>query len=301
MGSYIAEALKLHGVPENQIFAPSSKEYDLRDLNNFQKAFDKFKPNIVIHAAAKVGGIGFNVKYPTDVFRDNLRMAINILELSAKNKIEKLTIVGSACMYPGDLSGYFKEEDLLNGALHPTVEVYGFSKRALLIGARAFKKEFGLNYSFVVPTNLYGPRDTFDPDRSHVACALVKKYVDAFQDKKEEVINWVTGGAVLEFMFGSDAAEAIVRLTALPDYSEPINLGTGIGTSIKELADLTSKLVGYQGKTTWDTSRPDGAMWKVLDVSRMKQVLEIEPKIILEEGLKKTIEWYAQNRKVLGY
>ena len=189
-------------MPTSQILTPGREEYDLNDLDSFQKVFDSFQPNIVIHAAAKVGGIGYNVKYPTAIFRDNLQMTLNILELSVRNKIEKLTILGSACMYPGDLTGHFKEEKLLTGPLHPTVEVYGFSKRALLLGARAYQKEFGLNFSLAVPTNLYGPRDTFDPDRSHVASALIRKFVDAYQDKKDEVICWGNRQSELENLSG---------------------------------------------------------------------------------------------------
>ncbi len=301
LGSYIVEKLEEHGVPETQIFAPPSSDYDLTNSENYQRAFEKFNPNIIIHAAAKVGGIGYNAKYPTAIFRDNLLMALNILDLSRRNNIEKLTIVGSACMYPGELTGHFREEDLSSGALHPTVEVYGFSKRALLAGAKAYQKEYGLNFSFVVPTNLYGPRDTFDPDRSHVVAALIRKFVDAHQDGKPEVVCWGTGKAVREFMWAGDAAEAIVRLTQTENYSEPLNIGTGTGTSIKELAEITARLVDYQGQTVWDTSRPDGAMQKVLDVSRMKTVLNFEPTVNLEEGLKRTINWYATNRKALGY
>jgi GDP-L-fucose synthase len=301
LGSWIVEALKNYGIPENQIFVPLHRDYDLTSEESFQRAFDVFHPQIVIHAAAKVGGIGYNVKYPTEIFSSNLKMALNILELCSRNHVEKLTIIGSACMYPGDLSGNFKEEHLLDGPLHPTVEVYGFSKRALLIGARAYKRAKGLNYSFVVPTNLYGPRDTFDYERSHVASALIRKFVNAHQDGIPEVVCWGTGAAVREFLFASDAAEAIVRITALQDYSEPINIGTGIGTSIKELAEMISQLVGYRGTIVWDSSKPDGAMRKVLDIGRMKRVLDWEPKISLEEGLKKTIEWYADNRKRLGY
>ena len=301
LGSYLAAELERSGVPRENIFIPRAKEYDLTELEHYDKAFQIFSPDIVIHAAAKVGGIGYNITYPVSIFRDNLKMALNILELSSRYAVEKLTIVGSACMYPGELIGNFKEEDLLNGPLHPTVEVYGFSKRALLLGARAYARAHGLNFSFVVPTNLYGPRDTFDPDRSHVVSALIRKFVDAKQDGGGEVVCWGTGNAYREFIFAGDAAEAIVRLTQIEQFSDPLNIGTGIGTSIRELAEMIAGIVGFRGKTTWDHSRPDGAMRKVLDISRMKEVLGWEPALSLREGLKKTIDWYAENRKRLGY
>jgi len=297
-GSYILEELVARGVPATNIFALGSTDCDLTNLEDTMRIFNQIQPNIVIHAAAKVGGIGYNVKYPTAIFRDNIKMALNILDAAVATKLDKLVIVGSACMYPGALTGNFKEEDLLNGPLHPTVEVYGFSKRALLLGARAYHKEFGLPYGFVVPTNLYGPRDTFDPDRSHVVSALIRKFADAVLDKKPEVVCWGTGVAVREFIFASDAASAVVGLIE-KDYVEPLNIGTGIGTSIKELAELTAKLTNFQGKIVWDDTKPDGALRKVLDITRMKSVLNLEPKVSLEDGLKRTIDWYIAHRAEL--
>ncbi|MBI4095152.1 MAG: GDP-L-fucose synthase [Candidatus Liptonbacteria bacterium] len=301
LGSHLIHELTSRGVPGTNLFSPRMEEYDLTKKGSYGEAFQKFAPDIVIHAAAKVGGIGYNVKYPSAIFRDNVIMALNILDLSIEHKIQKLMIVGSACMYPGALTGNFEEKDLLAGPLHPTVEVYGFSKRALLLGARAYAREHGLNFSFAVPANLYGPRDTFDPDRSHVASALIRKFVDAREDGKREVVVWGTGAAVREFIFASDAAKAIVAITELGNYPEPLNVGTGVGTPIKELAETICAIVGFKGTIRWDASKPDGALHKVLNISKLMQATGWKPEVKLTDGLRETIEWYANNRKRLGY
>ena len=280
------------------VSTPRSREYDLVNLDAARRMFSDHRCDVAVHAAADVGGIGYNRLYPADIFVNNLLMTSNILQAAKEASVEKLVIIGSACAYPGEASGLLTEEDLLSGPLHPTVEVYGFSKRALYIGAKAFREQYGLNSIFLLLTNLYGPWDKMSPNESHVVAALVRKFTEAKRDGKQEVVCWGTGKPVREFLYVADCADAIVRATQLYDKPEPLNIGTGVGTSIRELADLLADVTGYEGSIIWDTSKLDGAMGKVLDVTRMKAELGWEASVSMREGLARTIEWYTSHAEV---
>lgn len=289
LGTHIVNVLNKSGA---KVFSPRSKEYDLTDMKQVLDAFDTFNPNVVIHAAADVGGIGYNRISPADIFRNNLSMAVNILDACQKNNIEKVTLIGSACAYPGEVSGYMQEKDFQSGPMHESVEVYGLSKRALYLGSKAYKKQYGLKSIFLILTNLYGPYDKYDEKESHVVAALVRKFVEATESNSPFVKCWGTGNPVREFMYAEDCANAIIRSAEVYEGDDPLNIGTGIGTTIKELAETLQEVTGFQGKIIWDSSMPDGAMYKVLDTSRMKKYLGAINITSLKDGLQKTVEWY---------
>ena len=295
LGRHVVSQLRDQGA---QVFAPRSKEYNLTRIEDTMQALNAVSPDIVIHAAANVGGIGYNRLFPAQIFRDNLLMACNILEACARVGIEKLAIVGSACAYPGEASGDLREEQLLSGPLHPSVACYGLSKRALFIGSEAYRNQYGLNSIFLVITNLYGPWDKYDPNESHVVAALVRRFIEAKEANQPEVICWGTGTPVREFLYVEDCAQAISVAVEKYDKPGPLNIGTGIGNSIEELAVTTAEVVGYTGEIRWDTTKPDGALRKVLDVTRMKTELDWQPKTSLKEGLAATAAWYWKT--VLG-
>jgi GDP-L-fucose synthase len=288
LGTNIKEYLRENGI---EFSCPTRAEYDLTRPEDTERMLAKMHPDIILHAAADVGGIGYNRLYPADIFRNNLRMAVNILDAAARHKVAKCVLIGSACAYPGETQGKLKEDEFLNGPMHESVEVYGFSKRALYLGAKAYRKQYGLNSIFLLLTNLYGPHDKFDPSESHVVAALIRKFMEAARDNLPEVVCWGTGKPVREFLYSRDCAEAICLAAEKYNSPEPLNIGTGVGTTIQELAELLRRATGYKGNIRWDASKPDGAMKKVLDVSRMKLFLGWEPQTSLEDGLRKTIEW----------
>lgn len=289
LGRALVERFEREGA---EVSAPRSARYNLVDLDTTRRMLTDQCPDVIVHAAADVGGIGYNRLYPADIFFNNLVMSANILQVAKEHSVEKLVIVGSACAYPGDSPGTLVEKDLLEGPLHESVECYGFSKRALFIGMKAFKEQYGLNSIFPVLTNVYGPWDKMEPDNSHVVAALIRKFVEAKRNRDSQVICWGTGRPVREFIYVEDAADAIVLATQNYNHAEPLNVGTGIGTSIKDLADLFVETTGFRGSVVWDTSKPDGALGKVLDVTRIKTQLGWKAKFSLAEGLARTIEWY---------
>ncbi len=282
-----------------QVCAPRHADCDLARWEQTEEAFGApatAGPQLVVHAAADVGGIGYNRLYPADILRNNLLMSCNVAEACRQHGVEKLVMIGSACAYPGDVTGMLKEEAFLAGPMHPSVECYGFSKRALYLAAKAYHEQYGLNSIFLLLTNLYGPHDKFDPEESHVVAALIRKFVEAAEAGSPQVECWGTGAPIREFLYARDGAEAVLRAAGRYDDPEPLNIGTGIGTSIRELAELTGRLTDFRGEICWDASKPDGAMKKVLDVSRMAEALDWTAPTGLEDGLKETIEWYRSNR-----
>ena len=294
LGQHIVQSLEKRG---HDVSVPRSKDYDLTELKSTQKAISEFTPDIIVHAAADVGGIGYNQLFPADIFTNNLRMACNIMQAAAEASIEKLVNVGSACAYPGEVDGLMNEDSFLSGAMHPSVEVYGLSKRALYLGAEAFRQQYGLESIFLVITNLFGPHDKYNPKDSHVVAAMIRRFVEAVDDDLAGVTCWGTGSPTREFMYAEDCAEAIAQATEKYSDSAPLNIGTGIGTTIKELAVLSAKAAGYTGTIDWDTSKPDGAMYKVLDISRMEEALDgFRAKTSIEDGLKVTIDWFSEAR-----
>jgi GDP-L-fucose synthase len=294
LGHHIVESLESRGYI---VSVPRSRDYDLTDLDSTRSAIADLDPAVIVHAAADVGGIGYNKLFPADIFSNNLRMACNIMQAAAEVSIEKLVNVGSACAYPGDATGLMNEDDFLSGAMHPSVEGYGLSKRALYLGAEAYRQQFGLKSIFLVLTNLYGPRDKYRPKDSHVVAAMIRRFVEAVDEGVSKVTCWGSGTPTREFMYARDCAEAIVEATEKYSDNKPLNIGTGNGTTIKELAELTAEAAGYGGQIEWDTSKPDGAMFKVLDITRMDGALGgFTAGTTLKDGLKATVEWFRTER-----
>ncbi len=295
LGGHIVEKLKNFGV---DILAPSHKELDLTQNESCRDYFSNQRPNIVIHCAGAISGLLNILENPANIFDNNLRINLNVLKFAHEFGAEKLVNIGSTCAYPGDLpTGYFREEEFLNGPMHESVESYGFSKRAMYIGGKAYRQQFGFNSIILLLTNMYGPGDVFSIERSHVASALIKKFVDAKLKNLPEVQVLGTGRAIREFLYVEDAADAIIKATEMYNEAIPLNVGTGNETPISELANVIKEISRYPGKITWNTKGPDGALRKVSDISRIKNKLNWEPKYDLKAGLTKTIKWFEDNYK----
>ncbi len=293
LGRRIAESLRARGY---EVIAPGRPKFDLMDRNSVDRAIAAIRPDIVVHSAAYYGGLGICVAEPHEVFYRNLIMSANLLDSAARGGVQRFLGIGSACAYAGDIAGDMNEDHLWAGALHPSVESYGFTKKVQQVGMNAYRKKYGMLGQFPLVTNLYGEYDVFGEYRSHVVAALIKKFADAVQSGARRMPCWGSGRPVREFIYVGDAAEAIVRLLE-SGYTEPLNIGTGIGTSIKELAELVGRYTGFSGEIAWDVSKPDGVGRKVLDVSRMKRVLNWQAPTSLEAGLEKTIRWYLANKQ----
>jgi GDP-L-fucose synthase len=278
------------GVLESQITIPRSKKSDLRKWNDCVEEVNGV--DLVIHLAARVGGIGFNQKYPGTLFFDNIMMGVQLMEAARLAKVEKFVQVGTVCAYPKFTPTPFKEEDLWNGYPEETNAPYGIAKKALLVMAQAYRQQYGVNIIYLLPVNLYGPGDNFDLESSHVIPAFVRKFTEAVEKGEKQVTVWGTGNASREFLFVEDAAEAIVAATEKYDQTAPVNLGSGKEVTIKQLVNIVAKLTGFEGRIIWDTSRPDGQPRRCLDVSRAKNYFGFEAKTDLLSGLQMTIEWY---------
>ncbi|HLE75268.1 MAG TPA: GDP-L-fucose synthase [Candidatus Bathyarchaeia archaeon] len=295
LGSFIVKKLiKERKVNPRNIRVPRSKDFDLRKWENCAEAVKD--RDIVIHLAAKVGGIGFNKKYPATLFYDNAIMGIQLVEAARQEGVQKFVAIGTVCAYPKYTPVPFKEEDLWNGYPEETNAPYGVAKKILLVQAKAYREQYGFNAIYLLPVNLYGPRDNFDPESSHVIPALIKKMVDAKLAGKKEVVVWGTGNVSREFLYVEDAAEGILLATEKYDKSDPVNLGVGREITIRELVYLIARLTGYDGKIVWDTSRPDGQPRRCLDTTKASKEFGFIAKTDLADGLKKTIDWYLQNR-----
>ena len=295
LGKYVIEKLKEKGCSD--IFVPKIEEYDLRDLAQIKRMYDNANADIVIHLAAVVGGIGANRENPGSFFYDNLIMGTQLMEQARLRGIQKFVAIGTICAYPKFTPVPFKEEDLWEGYPEETNAPYGLAKKMLLVQSQAYRQQYGFNSIFLLPVNLYGPGDNFDPSSSHVIPALIKKFYEAKKDNEPEVIVWGTGNATREFFYVEDCAEAIVLATEKYDRPDPVNIGAGFEISIKKLATSIKELIGYEGKITWDTSKPDGQPRRCLDVSRAKREFGFSAKTQFEEGLKRTIDWYEKNEK----
>jgi len=293
LGKHLVKKLIERGIPKENVFIPRFKEYDLRKEQDIKRMFSDFKANIVIHLAGIVGGIGFNREKPGELFYDNLIMGIQLIEQARLNKIEKFVAIGTICAYPKFTPVPFKEKDLWNGYPEETNAPYGLAKKMLLVQSQAYRQQYGFNSIFLLPVNLYGPGDNFDPKSSHVIPALIKKCVDA----KEKITVWGTGKASREFLYVEDAAEGIILATEKYNKSEPVNLGAGFEITIKDLVEKIAKLTGFKGEIEWDHSKPDGQPRRMLDVSKAKKEFDFTAKTNFDEGLKKTIEWYKEQRE----
>lgn len=291
LGSHIEDNLvNKRGVSRNRIRIPRSKDADLRKWESCLDAVSG--ADVVIHLAARVGGIGFNQKYPGTLFYDNIMMGTQLMEAARLKKTVKFVQVGTVCAYPKFTPAPFEEDDLWNGYPEETNAPYGIAKKSLLVMAQAYRKQYGMNIIYLLPVNLYGPKDNFDLESSHVIPALIRKFTEAVKNGKKEVEVWGTGKASREFLFVDDAAEAIIAATEMYNKPDPVNLGTGKEITIDQLVSLISKLTGFEGKVVWQSSKPDGQPRRCLDISRAKKEFNFEAKTDLATGLKKTIEWY---------
>jgi GDP-L-fucose synthase len=298
LGSFVVEKLKERGC--TQIFVPRSKDYNLVDNEAVKRLYRDSTPDIVIHLAAVVGGIGANRENPGKFFYDNLMMGVQMMEQGRLFGIEKFVAIGTVCAYPKFTPVPFKEEDLWNGYPEETNAPYGLAKKMLLVQSQAYRQQYGFNSIYLLPVNIYGPRDNFDLKFSHVIPALIRKCVDAVKNRDEEIVVWGTGKATREFLYVEDAAEGILLATEKYNKSDPVNLGSGFEISIKDLVNLIARLTGFKGRIVWDTSKPDGQPRRCLDTSKAEKEFGFKAKTNFEEGLKKTIEWYVENRETLA-
>jgi GDP-L-fucose synthase len=294
LGTQLVSKLREQGC--QNIFVPRSRDYNLVDNEAVKKLYRDSKPDIVIHLAAVVGGIGANRENPGKFFYDNLVMGVQMVEQGRLSGVEKFVAVGTVCAYPKFAPVPFREEDLWNGYPEETNAPYGLAKKMLLVQAQAYRQQYGFNAIYLLPVNLYGPGDNFDPRSSHVIPALIKKCVDATEHGDDEIRTWGTGKATREFLYVEDAARGIALATEAYDKVEPVNLGAGFEISIRDLVNLIAKLTGFNGRIIWDTSKPDGQPRRRLDTSRAETEFGFKAKIGLEEGLRKTIQWYKQQR-----
>ena len=295
LGAFVLKGLEARGA--EKVFAPRSREYDLRKEEDIAALYSETRPTLVLHLAASVGGIGANRRHPGKFFYDNLIMGIQLIELARQNRISKFLSVGTVCAYPKMTPVPFSEEDLWNGYPEETNAPYGLAKKMLLVQSRAYRQEYGFNGIFVLPANLYGPGDNFNPESSHVIPALIKKCVDAKQAGASSIEVWGTGRASREFLYVEDAAEGILLAAEHYQSSEPVNLGTGREIQIAKLVEILFDLTGFEGTAEWDASQPDGQPRRSLDTSRARQAFGFEARTSLEEGLRKTVDWYLEARE----
>ena len=294
LGSYVMEKLEERRC--KNIFVPLKEDYDLTKEKNVIRLYQDYPCDIVIHLAAVVGGIGANRENPGKFIYDNLVMGAMLIEYARQFKVDKFVALGTICSYPKFTTVPFKEEDLWNGYPEETNAPYGLAKKMMLVQSQAYRAQYGFNSIFLMPLNLYGPRDNFNPESSHVIPALIRKFIGAKDKGEDEVVVWGTGKPTRGFLYVEDAAEGILLATEKYNKSDPVNLGTGLEISIKDLAELIAKLTGFKGKIKWDTSKPNGQPRRRLDTSRAEGEFGFKAKMDFEEGLKRTIEWYRNNR-----
>ncbi len=295
LGSYLVKKLESRSPAE--IFVPRRAKYDLVENANVRRLYEDSRPDIVIHAAAQVGGIGANRKNPATFFYNNLMMGTQLMEYGRQYGVEKFVALGTICAYPKFTPVPFKEDDLWNGYPEETNAPYGLAKKMLLVQAQAYRQQFGFNAIYLLPVNLYGPGDNFDPETSHAIPAIIKKCVDAVRNRHSEVVLWGTGISTREFLHADDAAEGIVLATEGYNDSAPVNIGAGAEIRIKDLAELIARLTEFSGKIVWDATKPDGQPRRMLDVSRAEHAFGFRARVPFEQGLRETIEWYASRSK----
>jgi GDP-L-fucose synthase len=294
VGSFVCEELKLAGAGE--LFVPRRAEYDLTQQDAVRQLFADAAPDMVIHVASEVGGLGAHQANPGRFFYANMAMGLHMIEEARRQRIEKFVQVGTVCAYPKFAPVPFKEEDLWNGFPEEVNAPYGLAKRSLLVMLQSYRQQYNLNGIYLLPVNMYGPRSSFDPETSHVVAALIRRFVTARDKEYAEVVAWGTGSASREFLYVEDAARAIVMATEKYNGGQPINIGTGSGITIRELVELIAQLTGYKGKVTWDNTKPDGQPRRKLDTTRATTLFGFEATTGLEDGLRKTIEWWEGQR-----
>ena len=294
LGGFITEGLTKRGC--KNILVPKIEDYDLVRIDDISRMYEDMKPDIVIHLAAVVGGIGANRLHPGEFFYKNLMMGVQLIEQARLRSIEKFVAIGTVCAYPKFTPVPFKEENLWDGYPEETNAPYGLAKKMLLVQSQAYRAEYDFNSIFLLPVNLYGPGDNFNPESSHVIPALIKKCVDAIDSGRDYIECWGTGSASREFIYAADAAEGILLATEHYNKSEPVNIGAGFEISIKELVHKIAKLTGFTGEIRWDTTKPDGQPRRQLDVTKAREYFGFEAKTSFDEGLKATIDWYRKHR-----
>lgn len=293
LGSFVVEKLGEKGCRD--ISVPHSEEYDLRQLDVIQRLLKDTKPNMIIHLAARVGGIGANRAYPAEFFYDNLMMGVQLMHESWRAAINKFVAIGTVCAYPKFTPVPFKEDDLWNGYPEETNAPYGLAKKMLLIQAQTYRQQYGFNAIYLLPVNLYGQRDNFDLESSHVIPALIRKCIEAAKRNDDHIVVWGTGKPTREFLYVEDAAEGILLAAERYNGSEPVNLGSGMEISIHDLVHLIARLTGFKGKIVLDSSKPDGQPRRCLNTERAERFFGFRANTSFEEGLRRTIEWYRKS------
>jgi len=288
LGSHLVERLEAAG---HDVVAARRRDYDLTSFDDADRLFADARPELVFHLAAEVGGIGANRANPGRYWYANLMMGAHVLELARLHDVRKVVIVGTVCAYPKHTPVPFREDDLWNGYPEETNAPYGVAKKSVLVGAQAYREQYELDAIFLLPANLYGPRDNFDLDTSHVIPALIRKMLEA----EDEVVLWGDGSPTREFLYVDDCAEGLVLAAERYDAPEPVNLGTGVETSIRELAETIADLTGFEGALVWDTSMPNGQPRRSLDASRAERLFGFRARTPLREGLERTVAWYREN------
>jgi len=300
LGGYVTEGLRKRGCKD--ILVPQIEDYDLVKLEDINRMYEEMKPDIVIHLAAAVGGIGANREHPGEFFYKNLMMGVQLIEQGRIHEIEKFVAIGTVCAYPKFTPVPFKEDAIWDGYPEETNAPYGLAKKMLLVQSQSYRSQYGFNSIFLLPVNLYGPGDNFEPASSHVIPALIKKCVDAIESGAGHIECWGTGNVSREFIYAADAAEGILLATEHYNISEPVNIGAGFEITIKQLVGKIVELTGFVGEIRWDGTKPDGQPRRCLDTRRARELFGFEAQTKFDEGLKATIDWYAANRKrISGY
>ena len=294
LGSFVTEKLRQRGAKE--IFIPRIGQYNLVNPQDVERMLDDSRPDVIIHLAAHVGGIGANRLHPAEFFYDNLMMGTQLMHQAWKRGIEKYTAIGTVCAYPKFTPVPFKEDSLWDGYPEETNAPYGLAKKMQLVQAQAYRQQYGFNAIFLLPVNLYGPRDNFDLESSHVIPALIRKFIEAQESGVEEVEVWGDGSPTREFLYVEDAAEGILLATEHYNGAEPVNLGSGAEISIKNLAELIQRLTGYHGRLVWNTNKPNGQPRRGLDTTRAEKYFGFKAAVTFEDGLRRTIDWYREQR-----
>jgi len=298
LGSYVLAGLNQRGA--QHVFVADIDRYDLTRVTDIKKMYDDLHPDVVIHLAAVVGGIGANREHPGEFFYKNLIMGVELIEEARKRSLEKFVAIGTICAYPKFTPVPFKEDDLWIGYPEETNAPYGLAKKMLLVQSQAYREEYGFNSIFLLPVNLYGPRDNFDPRSSHVIPALIKKCVDAINAGENQIVVWGTGTPTREFIYAEDAAEGILLATEHFNESEPVNIGAGFEISIKDLVHKIADLTGFKGEIIWDETKPDGQPRRGLDTTRAYEKFGFKARMTFDEGLKNTIDWYRKHISQAG-
>jgi GDP-L-fucose synthase len=299
LGGAVVAKLQERGC--GSIVVPRSREYDLRHESAIRSLYESTRPTMVIHLAAVVGGIGANRENPGKFFYDNAIMGIQLIEMARQYQVGKFVAIGTICAYPKFTPVPFREDDLWTGYPEETNAPYGLAKKMMLVQAQAYRQQYGYNAIFLLPVNLYGPNDNFDPGSSHVIPALIKKFTEAIDEGAREVVVWGDGSATREFLYVDDAAEGIVLAAEKYDGAEPVNLGAGFEISIKDLAEKIRSLTGFKGSIRWDTTKPNGQPRRMLETSRAREHFGFTAKTDFDEGLRNTIQWYRGHRAALKH